>query len=97
MGHVATDEALEPGPGPGSGFLVFGWLMILAGVGAAIGAFYFDVGVSSGSFGAYGVPERVANMDRVAIRAMILAGGQALFVAGWISVAAGAILGAIKR
>ena len=82
--------------GPPSAPVSLGWIMIVGGVLAVIAAFSFDVGVSSGASGLYGLPDRVANTDRMALRSMILACGLASFVSGWIALSAGWILERIK-
>lgn len=90
----ATETYVEGDP-PGP--ITWGWLMIAGGALAVGAAFFFDVGVSSGAGGLYGLPDRVANTDKMAIRNMIVACGLASFVSGWISLSAGLILEEIKK
>lgn len=82
---------------PGSALSGWALAFILLGVGLSGWAFAFDVGVDSGSAGLYGIPERVANTDRLAIRHMILASGLALFVSGWVLVGADHVAKALRR
>jgi hypothetical protein len=82
--------------GGGGGLGGLGWSLIALGVMVAIGAFFFEVGVGSGSGGLYGVPERVANIDRIAIRHMLLATGLASIVSGWVLVAANHVAKAVR-
>lgn len=91
----ATETYVEGDPP--SAPISLGWVMIVGGVLAVGVAFFFDVGVSSGAGGLYGIPDRVANTDKMAIRSMILACGLAGFVSGWISLSAGLILEEIKK
>lgn len=85
---------LEPGPSVPT---ATGWILILAGVGLVAMAFLYDVGVNVGSGGLYGLPERVANSDKMAFRSMILATGLTSFVSGWIALSCGLILEALDR
>lgn len=64
------------------------WTLIVMGAAVAGFAFLFDVGVGSGSAGVYGLPDRVANLDKIAVRHMLMATGLALFVSGWVLVGA---------
>lgn len=80
----------------GGGLGAVGWLLIALGVIVGGFAFFFDVGVGSGSEGLYGVPERVANIDRIAVRHMILATGLASIVSGWVLVAANHVAKAVR-
>ena len=78
--------------------VVLGWFMILGGIVIAGMSFSYDVGVSTGTAaGLYGMPERLANSDKMAIRHMILACGLASFVAGWIALCSGLIMKAVER
>lgn len=67
-------------------FAVIGWVLIAGGAGAALLSFFYNVGVETS--GLYGAPQSVVNLDKVAVRNMILACGLAAFVAGWIALAA---------
>ena len=68
-----------------------GWLLIGLGVFGAVMAFFMNVGVD------VSLTERVANVDKVAIRHMTLNASLAIFVSGWVLVAAGAIEKAVRR
>lgn len=81
----------------GSALVGVGWTLVVAGLVVGALAFYYDVGVSTGSAGTYGVPDRVANTDRIALRHMLLASGLASFVSGWIALTGGLILNAMRR
>lgn len=94
MTEATTPVYVDAGP---SGPVAMGWLMILGGAVAVAAAFFIDVGVSSGADGLYGLPERVANADKMAIRHMVLACGLTSFVSGWIALGVGLILSEIKR
>jgi len=71
------------------------WLLIIGGVLCSAGAFYYDVGV--GVAGSYGLGNRVANVDKIAIRNMILACGLTSIVSGWALVSAGLIVKALRQ
>ena len=64
------------------GLQTVGGIMILGGAVLAIMAFAFDV--SARDLGIYGSSE-VANLDKIAVRHMILGSGAALFISGWIA------------
>lgn len=81
----------------GAGMIGLAWFLILAGVAFAGGAFAYDVGVGSGSGGLYGIPERVANVDKVAIRHMLLVCGVGCFISGWVLIGAEHVAAAIRR
>lgn len=89
-------ETLVEGASPSSS-TTLGALLIVTSIVAVIVAFTFDVGVNSGAGGAYGIPDRIANTDRMAIRSMILACGLAGFVSGWVSLSAGLIIDRLNR
>lgn len=91
--HSPTNAAPKDTPLP----ITMGWILIVAGVFAVGMAFLYDVGVDVGSGGLYGLPERVANSDKMAFRNMILSTGLASFVSGWIALSCGLILEAIDR
>lgn len=44
----------------------------------------------------YGLPDQVANTDKMAVRSMLLASGLAVFVSGWVALIGGMILEKIK-
>ncbi len=90
----ATEETVNEGP---SAPIAMGWVMVLGGAVLTALAFFYNVGVSTGSGGMYGLPEQVANSDKMAMRSMILACGLASFVSGWVSLLGGMILEQIKR
>ncbi|WP_368933480.1 hypothetical protein [Brevundimonas naejangsanensis] len=71
------------------------WLLIIGGVLCSVGAFYYDVGIAVA--GSYGMGDRVANVDRIAIRNMILACGLTSVVSGWVLVAAGLVVKALRQ
>lgn len=66
-----------------------GWWLVTFGVVGALVAMLFPVGVDAP--GIYGIPDQVANIDRIAIRHMILAASLAAFVSGFVLIAAGAL------
>ncbi len=68
----------------------FGGILILAGLGLALYAFQFDVGVVVPA-SEYVQSSRVANADRVAVRTMILLSGVGCFVSGWVAFGASVI------
>lgn len=70
-----------------------GWLMLL-GIAGGIGSFFFPVGVEP--VGLYGVDDRIANIDLIALRHMCLATALGLFVAGAVLFGAGHIAKAIR-
>lgn len=72
-----------------------GWWLIAAGVIGAIVAFAYPVGVAT--VGLYGIPDQVANLDKIAVRHMIMAVSLALFVSGSVLVAAGAVQRELRR
>ena len=76
---------------------VMGWFLIVAGLFIIVMAFMYDVGVDARTGGLYGLPERVANTDKMAFRSMVLATGLASFVSGWIALSCGLILDALDR
>lgn len=99
MSDTTTEAATAAGADvteAASHLVTAGWLMILGGIGVTIWAFNFNVGISTGSYAAYGAPTAVANMDLVATRSMILASGLAAFVAGWVALAGGLIIRALR-
>lgn len=59
-----------------------GWWLVGLGAFIALSAFFFPVSVSTA--GLYGAPSAVANIDKIALRHMILACGLALFVGGCV-------------
>lgn len=69
------------------------WLAIL-GVAGAIGSFFFPVGVETA--GLYGIPDEVANIDKIALRHMCMAGSVGLFVGGSALIGAGHVAKAIR-
>ena len=98
-----TQEAeMEATPGDNAGQTGLaggGWMMVLVGAVIVGVAFFFDVGMGTGTDleSLYQVPSRVANIDKIAIRHMILASGLALFVSGWVLVGADHIASAVRR
>ena len=89
----ATPEA-EPSPTtpppdeePPSIMAAFAWLMILGGAVVVGGAFLYDVSVDSGPSGIYGLSSKVANIDRIAVRHMLLNCGLVAYASGWIALA----------
>lgn len=70
------------------------WLFGLGLLGAVVAALY-PVGVSTP--GLYGIPDQVANIDKIAIRHMIMAASLASFVSGCVLIAAGAIQRELRR
>lgn len=90
----ATEVYVSEGP-PAP--IVMGWVMIIGGAVLATVSFFYNVGVSTGAGGLYGLPEQVANTDKMAIRSMLLACGLAAFISGWVSLLGGMILEQIKR
>lgn len=82
---------------PINGFQALGWTLIVVGAGLAGAAFMFDVSVATGQAALYGVPDRIANVDRIAVRHMMLACGLAGFVSGWIVVGAHAVREALTK
>lgn len=93
MTETPRDLAQEGLPAP----IVLGWIMIFGGALVAGLAYFYNVGVSTGSAGLYGMPEEVANADKMAFRSMLLATGLAVFVSGWIALIGGLILEELKR
>lgn len=90
---VKTEEEVWQGS---ADLAVLAYLLIgLGAVGSAL-AFFFSVEVSTG-LTAYGAPSHVANVDRLALRSMILACGLAVFVSGWIVLGASKIRDAILK
>lgn len=77
-------------------FVGMGSLMILLGLTLVVLAFFYNVGVSTGVGGMYGLPDQVANTDKVATRSMILACGLTSFISGWIALIGGLILERLK-
>jgi hypothetical protein len=69
------------------------WLAILGVVGAAA-SFFFPVGVETP--GLYGVPEEVANLDKIALRHMCMAISASLFIGGCAMIGAGHVAKAIR-
>lgn len=69
------------------------WLAILGFMGA-IASFFFPVGVETA--GLYGVPDEVANIDKIALRHMCLAGSLALFLGGCALLGAGHVAKTIR-
>ena len=93
-----SEESAEQSGGSSYGIMVgLAWVLILVGAFTTIAAFGYDVGVSSGSAGLYGIPDRVANTDKLAIRHMILACGLAGFISGWIVLSAAMVIGQLAR
>nr|WP_312990580.1 hypothetical protein [Brevundimonas diminuta] len=90
--HHAAVQTEEP-----ASLIVGGWFLVLAGVAISLGAFFFNVGIESTAGGLYNAPERIANIDRIAIRHMILATGLACFVAGWVVIAAGYVSRSLRK
>lgn len=82
---------------PPSAPTIIGVLLIVVSAIVVLVAFTFDVGVSSGTGGLYGIPDKIANTDKLAIRSMILSCGLAGFVSGWISLSAGLIIKQLQR
>lgn len=68
-----------------------GWVMIALGVVTAAISFFVDVTVP------VSLTERVANMDKIAVRHMFLASSLTVFLSGWLLVAAAAVVKAIAR
>ncbi len=68
-----------------------GWVLIALGVVASGAAFFLDVTVP------VSLTERVANVDKIAMRHMVLASGLTVFLSGWVLVAAGTVVKAIGR
>lgn len=90
-GEKAIEDAVvEPGTVSTGGW----WLLGLGLVGAAV-AFFYPVGVDT--VGLYGAPDQVANLDKIAIRHMILAVSLASFVAGSVLIGAGALQRELRR
>jgi len=89
-----TEVYVTEGP---SAPIAMGWIMIIGGAVLAAVSFFYNVGVSTGAGGMYGLPEQVANTDKMAVRSMLLACGLAAFVSGWVSLLGGMILEQIKR
>jgi hypothetical protein len=88
-------EAWEPSPsGASDGVQNWGlWLAILGGLGAVL-SFFFPVGVET--VGLYGLPGEVANLDKIALRHMCLAGSLGLFVGGCTLIGAGHVAKTIR-
>lgn len=90
---LATTEVSE---GSNSPLVAMGWILILVGLGVTFVAFTYDVGVSTGTSGLYGLPSEVANNDAMAVRHMIMVAAAATFVSGWIALGAGHVANAIN-
>ncbi|RYF90422.1 MAG: hypothetical protein EON95_16985 [Caulobacteraceae bacterium] len=74
---------------------VVGWVLICTGVALSVWAFNYDVGVSTGAGGLYGLPTEVANTDAMEVRLMVLVSGATLFLSGVIALAAAQVANAI--
>lgn len=75
-------------------FSALGWVLVIAGALAGILAFFYRVGVPVGSL--YVADGEVANLDRIAIRHMLLASALTAFVSGWVVLAADRIVQEIR-
>jgi hypothetical protein len=83
----------EPKP-PSDPVQGFGTWLIVLGVVGAFASFFFPVSVETS--GLYGVPDRVANIDRIALRHMCLAASATSFVGGCVMFAAGYVARAVR-
>lgn len=75
--------------------IVVGWALLCTGLALSFWAFNYDVGVSTGAGGLYGLPSEVANTDAMEVRLMVLLSGATLFLSGVIALAAAQISNAI--
>lgn len=93
--HGVDIEAWKSAPSAASdGVQSWGfWLAILGALGAVL-SFFFPVGVET--TGLYGLPGEVANLDKIALRHMCLAGSLGLFVGGCALIGAGHVAKAIR-
>lgn len=82
--------AAEPGT-----IATVGWWLFGLGLIGALAAFFYPVGVETP--GLYGVPDQVANLDKIAIRHMVMAASLAVFVAGSVLIGAGAVQRDLRR
>lgn len=74
-------------------FEMMGWLLLIGGaIGAGIG-FTVDIGVDVP--GSYGGGE-VANIDRMAMRELVITVAVGAFISGWIALAAHHVISAIR-
>lgn len=89
-------EPMAPAAVPNSGG-AWAWIMIVIGAGLAGWAFFFDVGTAIGAGSEYGLPDRVANLDKIAFRHMILATGLGLFICGHILLASERLSSSLRR
>lgn len=94
--HSIDLATVETANSSGSSFSIMGWILVAVGIGVIFIAFNFDVSVSTGSTGLYGLPSEVANNDAMAMRHMILVTGAAIFISGWVSLGAGHVANAIE-
>lgn len=94
-GTVTPGDKVGTAP-PNSGG-VWAWIMIVIGAGLAGWAFFFDVGMTIGAGSEYGLPDRVANLDKIAFRHMILATGLGLFICGHILLASERLSSSLRR
>ena len=78
------------------GSIKMGWILIVVGLIVILFSFMYDVGVSTyNSGGLYGIPSRVANTDKMAIRQMLHLSGVATFIVGSITLAAGQVVSVV--
>jgi hypothetical protein len=99
--RLYSEPASTPGDNvgvavPNSGG-AWAWIMILIGAGLAGWSFIFDVGMATGAGSEFGLPDRVANLDKIAFRHMILASGLGLFICGHILLASERLSSSIRR
>ena len=73
----------------------WGWVLITIGAVTSALAYFYSVGVSVD--GPYGLQSEVANLDKVAVRHMLLGSGLALFVSGWVAVSADFVAGEVRK
>ena len=77
--------------------MYLGVLLMIAGVIAAVVAFGYDVSVQTDYNPLSAVPTRVANIDKISFREMILWCGGFSFIAGAVLYAGGRIRAALAR
>ncbi len=93
---MTTETQMETAAiAPENGMMYLGVLLMIAGVIAVIVAFAYDVSVETDYNPLSALPSRVANIDKISFREMILWCGGFSFVAGAVLYAGGRIRGAL--